>query len=80
VRAPVCYDAQVANLGSASTNILCEVLAGPGTTAVFANKLPQYFTVNPIPPSSTISLEMQVAPAGGNTVTQPELSCATTGE
>lgn len=75
---PVCYGAQVENVGSAPAPIRCEVQGGPGTTATFGNDLAQYVSAAPIDAGSQITLTIRVEPqeTTGAVTTAPELGCS----
>jgi hypothetical protein len=76
-RAPVCYSAQVLNVGTAPAMILCTVNGGVGTAATFSNKLPQYLTATPLQPGDALPLTIRVN-ADTDVVTEPSLACSVT--
>lgn len=79
VRAPVCYEAQLRNPGSIATTAHCDVMGGPGSLALFTDRRPDYTTADPIPPNSAVVMQIEVRPAGSDTLLQPTLSCVATG-
>jgi len=74
--APVCYDADITNVGESAQQVRCQVTPGPDTAALFDNGDDVYSSPVPLEPGSSITLLVQVSPSNGATVvSQPSVAC-----
>ena len=74
--APVCYEADVANVGEAAQQVRCQVTPGPDTAALFANGDDVYLSSAPIEAGRSIQLFIEVSPSqGSEIVSRPGVSC-----
>lgn len=74
--APVCYAADVTNVGDAAQQVRCQVTPGADTAALFGNGEDVYSSPVPLEVGSTITLSIRVSPSEGSTVvSQPTVTC-----
>ena len=59
---PVCYDADITNVGERAQQVRCQVTPGPDTAALFDNGDDVYSSPVPLEPGSSITLLVQVQP------------------
>jgi hypothetical protein len=74
--APVCYGADVTNVGDAAQQIRCQVTPGPDSAALFGNGDDVYSSPVPLEVGNSITLTIRVSPSEGSTiVSEPTVSC-----
>jgi hypothetical protein len=73
---PVCYKASVANTGTISATMRCDLTPGLGSQATFPSGVGAYLSANPIAPGQSLTMTVKVDAPDGVTISEPSLACS----